>query len=76
MVCGAPDFVNIQPGKYLTELGTSTCNADMADVPGVTIGVGDMEEWRDNIYEATVGGRMPLHMHPFSQQNPDPDHPL
>ncbi|KAJ5629031.1 hypothetical protein N7490_011259 [Penicillium lividum] len=31
-------------------------NPDMADVPGVTIGVGDMEEWRDNIYEAIKKG--------------------
>ncbi|KAJ6095338.1 hypothetical protein N7486_006084 [Penicillium sp. IBT 16267x] len=29
-----------------------------------------------NIYEATVSGRMPLQMPPFSQLNPDPDHPL
>ncbi|KAJ5970492.1 uncharacterized protein N7479_000410 [Penicillium vulpinum] len=29
-----------------------------------------------NIYEATVSGRMPLQMPPFTQQNPDPDHPL
>ncbi|KAL2850685.1 Di-copper centre-containing protein [Aspergillus pseudoustus] len=31
-------------------------NPDMKDVPGVTIGVGDMEEWRDNIYEAVKRG--------------------
>lgn len=31
-------------------------NPDMADVPGVTIGVSDMEEWRDNIYKAIKTG--------------------
>ncbi|GFF58277.1 hypothetical protein IFM62136_03734 [Aspergillus lentulus] len=31
-------------------------NPDMKDVPGVTIGVADMEEWRNNIYEAIKTG--------------------
>ncbi|KAJ5531866.1 hypothetical protein N7527_005259 [Penicillium freii] len=31
-------------------------NPDMADTPGVTIGVSDMEQWRDNIYEAIRAG--------------------